>query len=118
MAKKLAADQEANWLAVRQAAGRPEVPVQVLVGLLGAARAEWKAALIEGDKDVVEASRFKTFQRLGPWTPPALVDKFRELDAQSQRMGAPPLVEPAELDLVSGLQDRGGRRALLTGAAT
>jgi len=110
-ARKLISDHEANWLAVPQANPRPEVSVQVLVGLLGAARAEWKAALIEGDRDIFEASRLKTFLRLGPWTPPTLVDKFRELDAWSQRMGAPPLVDPAELDLVSGLQDRGGQRA-------
>jgi hypothetical protein len=33
-------------------------------------------------------------------------------------MGAPPLVDPAEVDLVSSLQDRGGLRALQVGAAT
>jgi len=116
-ARKLIADQEANWLVVPQAGPRPEVQVQVLVGLLGAARAEWKAALIEGDRDVIEASRHKTFERLGPWTPPTLVDKFRELDVWSQRMGASALVDAAELDSISRLQDRGGLRALSVGAA-
>jgi hypothetical protein len=116
MARKLIADQEANWLAIPQAGSRPEVPIQVLVGLLGAARIEWKAALIEGDRDVIETCRSKTFQRMGPWTPPTLVDKFRELDSWSQRMGAPPLVGSAELDSISGLQDRGGLRAMLPGA--
>ena len=53
---------------------------------------------------------------MGPWTPPALVDKFRELDSWNHRMGAAALVDPTELDLVSGLQDRGGRRAKLAGA--
>lgn len=115
-ARKLISDQEANWLAVPEARSRPEVSVQVRVGLLGAARAEWKAALIEGDRDVIEASRLMTFQRLGPWTSPALLDKFRKLDSWSQRVGLQPLVDPAELDLVSGLQDRGGQRALLAGA--
>jgi len=117
-ARALIADQEANWQAVPQAGSRVEVPVQVLVGLLGAARIEWKAALVEGDRDAIEACRLKTFQRMGPWTPPTLVDKFRELDAWSQRIGAPPLIEPTELDLISELQDRGGQRALLVGAAT
>lgn len=110
-AKTLITAQETNWLAIPQPSSRPEAPMQVRVGLLGVARAEWRAALLEGDRDAIESSRVLTLQRMGPWTPPALVDKFRELDAWSQRLGAPPLVGPGELDLLSGLQDRGGLRA-------
>src|ERR1039457_4410597 len=46
-ARKLITAQQANWLAVPQAESRPEAPVEVRVGLLGAARAEWQAALID-----------------------------------------------------------------------
>lgn len=116
-AERLISQQEANWLAVPQANSRPEAPVQVRVGLLGAARAGWKAALLTGDMDEIEASRMLTWRRMGSWTPPALVDKFRELDSWSRRVGAPPLVDPAELAMVSDLQDSGGRRAHLFGAA-
>ncbi len=116
-AEALISHQEANWLSVPQAQGRPEVHVQVRVGLLGTARAGWKAALLTGDRDEIEASRMLTWRRMGPWTPPALVDKFRELDSWSQRLGAPPLLDPGELAMVSDLQDRGGRRVQLFGAA-
>jgi len=117
-ARNLINKQEANWRAVPLPGPRPETAIQVRIGLLGAARAGWKAALLEGDRDAIEANRITTFQRMGQWTPPALVDKFRELDSWSQRVGLPPLVDPAELDSLSGLQDRGRWRALLVGAAT
>jgi len=113
----LISQQEANWLAVPEAHSRPEAPVQVRVGLLGTARAGWKAALLTGDNDDIEASRMLTWRRMGPWTPPALVDKFRELDSWSQRVGVPPLVDSTELASISGLQDRGAFRASLVGAA-
>ncbi len=116
-AKNLISQQEANWLAFPQATSRPEAPVQVRVGLLGVARAEWKAALLEGDMDAIEANRLRTWQRMGTWTPPALVDKFRELDLWSRRIGAPLLVGPEDLDQVSGLHDRGGTRVSLSPAA-
>jgi hypothetical protein len=101
---------EDNWRAVPLPGSRPETPVQVRIGLLGVAKAGWKAALLEGDTDTIEASRMMTYQRMGRWTPPALVDKFRDLELWSQRAGLPPLVDPAELDSVSALQDRGGLR--------
>ena len=117
LAETLISQQEANWLAVPQAHSRPEAPVQVRVGLLGTARAGWKAALLTGDRDEIEAGRMLTWCRMGPWTPPALVEKFRELDSWSQQMGAPPLVDQRELATVSNLQDRGGQRAHRFGAA-
>jgi hypothetical protein len=116
-AETLINQQEANWLSLPQAQARPEAPVQVRVGLLGAARAGWKAALLEGDRDAIEASRLLTWQRMGTWTSPALVDKFRELDLWTRRIGAPSLVGPDELDQVSGLRDRGGTRVSLGRAA-
>jgi hypothetical protein len=117
-ATKLVELQEANWRAVPGVDSRPEVPSQVRLGLLGTAQAAWRAALLVGDHDAIESSRVLTWERMGRWTPPALVATFRELDSWSQRQGMPPLVTPAELDSVSGLQDRGGRRTRLPESVT
>jgi hypothetical protein len=78
--------------------------------LLSTARASWRAALIDGDRESVEHAREVALHRMLAGASGMSLDKFRALDKRSRSLGFEPPDGLDEMNLPDIPGDRGSMR--------
>jgi len=93
-ARGLLVDLGRDWSALVGSESGEEMRQQVRIGLLGTARAAWRIALLERDREAVTHSRERAWARIGLWTPPNFIDELNALKEQGSLLGLEVHEEP------------------------